>query len=180
MNQLKWTIRGKLEIVYTGTKKEMTLHTGWADLADYGCGECINGVKVGRWEYFDTPGVPTHIAHYDDGGLEHGIQQSFHGNGQLQQVEHYEHGRPCADSLIYREDGSLREQHRYTPEGRTLESRSWHPNGRLSFHMQLERYQVKKDWRTRVLCERWYRDNGELWVEKRYRDGMLQEELRYD
>jgi hypothetical protein len=57
MSKLKWTIKGHLEIVYTGTKKNMTLYSGWAELDDYGRGQCINGVKVGRWEYFHTNGT---------------------------------------------------------------------------------------------------------------------------
>ena len=179
MTKLKWTIKGRLEIVYTGTLKNMSVYTGWAELDGYGRGECFNGVKIGAWEYFHKTGQLMLREGYDEHGLRHGYSRSFHLNGQLDMEEYYENGKLSGESSFYWEDGSLHKKISHTPEGYTSEVKSYYEGTSvLHMHQLFERYQGKKGWRTRLLKEVWYHENGALWVESRYRNGVLVEEIR--
>uniref|UniRef100_A6W0P1 MORN variant repeat protein n=1 Tax=Marinomonas sp. (strain MWYL1) TaxID=400668 RepID=A6W0P1_MARMS len=152
MSKLKWTIKGQLEVVYTGTLKNMERYTGWAVLDDYGQGECVEGVKVGQWEYFHQDGKPMMIEEYNDKGQKHGPSQAFHNNGQLERDCYYENGKNSRDSLHYWEDGSLKSHIRYSPEGLILESKTYYPTtGVLRDHQIMERRKVDRRWKTRLL-----------------------------
>ncbi|MCL1037781.1 hypothetical protein L2750_11520 [Shewanella submarina] len=156
--KLKWTIKGRLEIVYTGTLKSMERYTGYARLFHgdnlYGEGECIDGVKVGPWKHYHADGQLMQECTYGNKGKEEGVCRHYHANGQLSSEEWFLSGKLDGECRTWYEDGAISSlcQH---DNGKRLESREYYPNGGLRMVMLFENDKFKS--------EVWYREDGSLW-----------------
>lgn len=58
---IKWTARSNKIVVYTGTLKNMQRYTGNAELIEkgilFGRGECLDGTRIGPWQFFHPCGA---------------------------------------------------------------------------------------------------------------------------
>ncbi|CAH0535626.1 hypothetical protein VST7929_03148 [Vibrio stylophorae] len=158
--KLKWTIKGKFEVVYTGTLKAMQRYSGAAKLYHrdslYAQGECDNGLKVGFWQHYHGNGQVMLEGSYDAQGLEHGCWQLFYDDGQLNEIDYFDHGRRVGESQSFYQSGELRHHYWYDDQGRTALAKSYYRSGQLR-HLQ----EMQKG---RLVNETYFKADGSVWT----------------
>lgn len=174
--KLKWTIKGRLEIVYTGTLKAMEKYTGYARLLHsknklYGEGECVDGVKVGFWKYYHRDGQVMLEETYDDKGLEQGSSCHFYENGQLAKECFYIDGRVQGESRTWYDDGAL-ESHNQYDMGKSVEVKEFYPEGEIRLHQEFKVGRLSK--------ETWFKPDASVWRCQEYENGKLINTISYD
>ena len=171
--KLKWTIKGRLEIVYTGTLKAMERYTGYARLfhsknALYGEGECIGGIKVGPWTYYHGNEQVMIEETYDDKGRKQGKSRYFHDNGQLAKEHFYIDGQEQGESRTWYDDGALN-SHNVYDKGKSVEMREFYPDGIMRLHQEFVAGRLSK--------ETWYKRDASVWRYQEYENGKVIKEI---
>lgn len=170
--KLKWTIKGRLEIVYTGTLKAMVRYSGYARLVHsdgslYAEGECVEGVKVGHWRHYHNESQLMLDVTYDDKGREQGICRDFYENGQLARVCHYHDGKLQGESQTWYRDGALESQNWYDNDN-SVEVKEFYPDGVMRLHQEFTAGRLSK--------ETWYKPDGSVWRYQEYEKGRVVKE----
>ncbi len=176
MSKLKWTIKRGMEVVYTGTLKNMVLYSGWAELGSYGKGQCENGIKVGKWEYYNVNNQPMLYEEYDEHGLRQGWSRQYHPNGQLEKEEFYKDDCVQGDVNVFWPNGNVHKWISHSREGRIIEVKSYSKEGNiLKLHQIIEQYKLKRSLVTRLKLEYIYDSDGHLLVEHKFERGRVVE-----
>ncbi|SDI06128.1 MORN repeat variant [Vibrio xiamenensis] len=170
--KLKWTIRGRIEIVYTGTLKEMKKYTGHARLYSkndlYAEGECTEGVKVGFWTYYQSNDQVMLEETYDDKGRKQGISRSFYENGQISAEGFYIAGQLHGESRTWYDNGAL-ESHNLYDKGKPVEVKTFYLEGEIRLHQEFISGRLNK--------ETWYKQDASIWRYQEYENGKVIKEI---
>ncbi len=128
MKKLKWTIKGKKEVVYTGTLKRMELYTGEAVLENKHGLYARGRLKTGRWTCYGKEKIMAEID-YDSEGLEDGEVRHYYETGKLESLyRHDDHGKSI-NYINYSREGLKRLYQEFDQDKRNLLKREiWYKN----------------------------------------------------
>lgn len=174
--KLKWTIKCRLEIIYTGTLKAMNRYTGYARLLQnkdelYAEGECFDGVKVGFWRHYHDDELVMLEEIYDDKGRVQGISRAYHNNGGLAKECFYIDGQVQGENKTWYDNGALKSHNLYD-KGKPLEVKTFYPMGVIRLHQEFVSGRLRK--------EIWYKQDGNVWRYQEYENGKIIKEINYN
>lgn len=167
---IKWTARSNKIVVYTGTLKNMQRYTGTAELFEkgilFGRGECLDGTRIGPWQFFHPCGALRSEVTFDSQGREEGVERYFYPDGRLQSIGQYRAGQPVGDWMEYGQQGGLTSCSEYSDSGERLCMYDYVAED--SSH--LRRYMLFAA--NKMVLECWYHPDGSLWQQSRYENGQ--------
>jgi len=148
----------------------MTLYTGEAVLGGnhglYAKGECVNGIKVGRWHYYGSGvNVISHIT-YDENGRKTGEAKAYYDTGELRKIEFYKKGVVIDDIKTFYRDGTLKSLYKHSKNGSSISYIGYYPNGRKRLYQEFD-----DDKSNLLKLEIWYKEDGTLWQYSRHVKG---------